>query len=791
MLLKKIILVICLLLGISILSALNLEIALKELNGAIRIKDAGVFAEAFKIPEVLLPQEYIDNPEEILEKSNNKKKMYILNKLARNSWKKSYQKSLEYSRQALEVSEYSNLAFGMVISYQTMAETYLKMENYEKAAENYLEAEKIILGLHDKKELPAIYDGLVKVWIEAKDQAKALEYAEKSYALRKKEDDIKAISDQSITIGNIYFHFGDYEKALDHYYQALDIEEAHQLFWRQGLIRHNLSITYYKLGDFAEAQKNINLLLENADQERNKWDYADGLSFRGYLQSKMDKYDLAWQDYQKTLEIYKEIKDFSGQVNILISMGNIKLLKGKIRQAREIYQEARDQAQKYNHTAGLAALENNLAIIAEINEDYDLALENNIASLELERSENNEIGIITSLYNLGNLYLTLNKFDSSRISFMQSLELSQRLDENFLIKEIYYRLAELFATSNEFKKALDYHKKYAQMNYELNIADLQTRYEVGKRRYEVELLKKQNTILNLQKSRLILGLLSLFVVVILLIWVNTSKTKVNRLLKSEVNERRLTEDELKKIKSELEQRVLQRTSELTRLNESLQKEVSDRRQYQEKLEMSLEEKDVMMKEIHHRVKNNMQVVSSLLKMQANYIDDESIVEIFNDSYHRVKSMSLIHEKLYRSDDLARIDFRDYVQSLTKLLYNTFTPSANIDFVFDLKDIFLDVNVAIPCGLIINELITNSLKYAFRDCTEGKIIIKMEHDLYSGYSMIVKDTGSGLPKDFNVNKTRSLGMRLVYLLSEDQLEGKVTINTGKGTEFIIKFPGITT
>ena len=772
-------------------AAINLDIALKELRGAITIKEPGVYAKAFKIPEVLLPQEYIDHPELILDQANNKKKMYILNKLARDSWKRSYDQSLIYGNQALEISRSSHLDFGIVISLVTLAETYLHMEEYDKASEMYLEAETVILTLRDKKELLEIYDGLTKVWIIAKNEEKALEYAIKSYELRLFEADIKSVADQLINIGNVYFQFEDYEKALDYYYQALDIEDANQLVWRQSLIRHNLSMAYYKLGDFAEAQKNINLLLENADQDKNKWEYADGLSFRGYLHGKMEKFNLAQQDYNAALKIYNEIKDFSSQVELSIGIGNVQLLSGKIKQAETTYLQARELANKYNHVTGLAALENNLAVIAEINEDYEEAVKKNITSLNLEKSDENNIGIITSLYNLGNLYLTLSKYDNSVSSFLQSLEISLGLGEDFLIKEIYYRLAELYAHTGEYKKALDAHKKYSEMNYELNIADLQTRFEVGKKRYEVELLKKQNTILNLQKSRMWMGMLSLGILVIVMIWVNASKSKVNRALKVEVHERSRTENELKKIKSELEQRVTLRTSELTRLNESLQKEVIDRRQYQEKLELSLEEKDVMMKEIHHRVKNNMQVISSLLKMQANYIDDEAIVGIFDDSYHRVKSMSLIHEKLYRSDDLARIDFQDYVRSLTSLLMNTFTPACQIDFEFDLKNILLDVNIAIPCGLIINEIITNSLKYAFPEREHGKVLIQMTHDLFSGYILRIKDNGIGLPDDFDVNKTRSLGMRLVYLLSEDQLEGKVDITSDNGTEFTITFPGIPT
>ena len=773
----------------SLIAEINLDIALKELGSKFEVRESGVYAEAFQISEVLLPQEYIDHPEKILESASNKKKMYILNKLARDSWKSSYDQSLEYGRQALESAQNARINFGIVISHITLAKTYLLMEDYEKATEAYLNAESIIMQLRDKKELQEIYDGLTNVWKKAGDLEKTLLYAQKSLEIIELESNEKSYSDQLVNIGNIYFHFDNYEMALDYYYQALDLEEKFQYQDRLPLLRFNLAITYYQLGAFSEALVNINYLLESADELKNRWELADGLKYRGFLLGRMGKYELALADYNRAEKIYSDIKDFASLVDMAVSIGNMEFHLGEIDNAEGIYEKAKLLAEKYNHQIGLAAVYNNLGLISQMKKRYSETVDQLVTSLNLEKSENHQFGMITSLYNLGNIYFELHNFDSSVSSFMNGLEISLALNERTIIKEIYKRIAELYAYEGDFETALEYHKRYSQMNFELNVEDLQTRYEIGRKRFEIELLKKQNTILQLQKSRLWLGLISLCILVLLMIWVNTSKSKTNKLLKKEIEVRTKTEIELKKIKDELELRVQYRTAELTNLNESLQREVADRRQYQEKLELSLEEKDVMMKEIHHRVKNNMQVISSLLRMQANYIEDPKIVAAFNDSFHRVKSMSLIHEKLYRSDDLAHINMEDYVDSLTKLLYNTFTPAAQVDFVIEINGIFLDINNAIPCGLIINELITNCLKYAFKGRTKGKINISMFRDLFSGFRLAVKDDGVGLPEGFDINKTHSLGMRLVYLLSEDQLEGKVTILNDNGTGFAIEFPGI--
>jgi two-component sensor histidine kinase len=146
-------------------------------------------------------------------------------------------------------------------------------------------------------------------------------------------------------------------------------------------------------------------------------------------------------------------------------------------------------------------------------------------------------------------------------------------------------------------------------------------------------------------------------------------------------------------------------------------------QYAEKIERSLREKEVLLKEIHHRVKNNLQVISSLLHLQSRHIKDKEALELFDDSRNRIYSMSLIHESLYSSRDLARIDFAGYVRTLTRDLFRSYRVSPNdIKLNMEIKDVFLNVNTGIPCGLIINKLVTNCLKHGFPDGMRGEIQI---------------------------------------------------------------------
>ncbi|WP_250124130.1 PAS domain S-box protein [Chroococcidiopsis sp. CCMEE 29] len=215
-------------------------------------------------------------------------------------------------------------------------------------------------------------------------------------------------------------------------------------------------------------------------------------------------------------------------------------------------------------------------------------------------------------------------------------------------------------------------------------------------------------------------------------------------------------------------------------------DITERKQADEKIKASLKEKEVLLKEIHHRVKNNLQIISSLLKLQSGYIKDKHTLEMFKDSQSRIRSMALIHEKLYQSQDLSKVDFAEYITNLAANLFRSYEldPTA-INSSLNVESIFLEIDVAVPCGLIINELVSNSLKYAFPDRRKGEIRIHLHSDNQHEIKLIVGDNGIGLPKDFDFQKTGTLGLQLVNNLVE-QLEGTIEVNGHSGTEFRIKF-----
>jgi two-component sensor histidine kinase len=216
-------------------------------------------------------------------------------------------------------------------------------------------------------------------------------------------------------------------------------------------------------------------------------------------------------------------------------------------------------------------------------------------------------------------------------------------------------------------------------------------------------------------------------------------------------------------------------------------DITERKQAEEALKASLHEKEVLLKEIHHRVKNNMQVISSLVSLQAEQLRDSALRDVFQEVSDRVRSMALVHEKLYQSADLARVEFAEYAQSLLNYLWRAHgTAACGIRLAVDLEPVPLSVNVAVPCGLILNELATNALKHAFRGRDGGTVKVSLRGSPDGRVCLRVGDNGTGLPPGLDWRQADSLGLRLVQILAK-QLDATVEVARVEGTEFAVTFP----
>lgn len=246
-----------------------------------------------------------------------------------------------------------------------------------------------------------------------------------------------------------------------------------------------------------------------------------------------------------------------------------------------------------------------------------------------------------------------------------------------------------------------------------------------------------------------------------------------------------TENVIKRKK--IEQLMEVCTAELIKTNEQLKKEIAERIEKEEQIKASLKEKDVLLREIHDRVKNNLQVIYGMLDLQSGYVRDKQSLDIFKSLKNMIITMSLVHKTLYKSKDLAQVDFKDYVSNLATVLYESFGVSADrVALRMDIDDVTFGLKTAIPCGLIINELVSNSLKYAFPDNRRGEIKISLRSRDEKEFELIVSDNGIGMPEDFEFKKAETVGLNMIGFFIKHMMRGTLEIKKERGTEFIVRF-----
>ena len=235
----------------------------------------------------------------------------------------------------------------------------------------------------------------------------------------------------------------------------------------------------------------------------------------------------------------------------------------------------------------------------------------------------------------------------------------------------------------------------------------------------------------------------------------------------------------------------QRIAELERANKDLEKKIAEQERVEGELTASLREKEILLHEVHHRVKNNMQVISSLLKIQSGYVRDDDVREMLEECQNRILAMSLVNEKLYNSQDIANVDFKEYIKTLLHDVFWSYGygfSTGRIKLKMDIEDVSFGVRDAMSCGLIINELVSNSLKHAFPEGRSGEVSVSLHSTGKDKFELVVGDDGVGMSQHRDFRSVETLGMHLIILMAEDQLRGTIELDITDGTKFKVTFEG---
>jgi two-component sensor histidine kinase len=453
--------------------------------------------------------------------------------------------------------------------------------------------------------------------------------------------------------------------------------------------------------------------------------------------------DKAMEYFTASLSIATKRNDKSIIAYTLENIGDIWTIKNPKR-AIDYFSKALVFANELNDVSLISSLYMSLGDTYNGMKDYNKAYNYYKLGIGIAK-ENSDKELTVQLLNSIGLVLINKKDYEKAIGYLeQALATNENYGLKIPLSNTYKELSEAYAKLNNYDKAYHYHLLHTTVDSsifnterERASVEITSKYNIEKKVKEILVLKKDNEIKNLQLSNNQLILLAAAVICILLLIIFIIFYKKFQ-IKRKANE----------------------------------------------------EKEVMLREIHHRVKNNMQIILSILSLQARKSNDEKAMSFLKESESRIQSMAIIHEMLYQSHNLANISFNDYICQLVDYIFKIYNVNTDkIKYKVVASAIHLDINTAVPLGLIVNELVCNSLKHAFGNKDTGMIIIQLTNVKPKEYELIISDTGTGLPENFEIKKTNTLGLKLIQTLTK-QIEGKLTITSKEGVVFSISFKEIT-
>jgi two-component sensor histidine kinase len=526
---------------------------------------------------------------------------------------------------------------------------------------------------------------------------------------------------------------------------------------------------------------------------------AEATNLLAVYYANIDADSTAMELYTETIRLARSIQDTLRWISPYKGLSSLFAKMGLNDKCIEFCKEGLALAKAYNDPRSIAALSNNMAIGYYQQREFDDC----IVLLKDALAVNQKAGLIEAtirnLSNIGDVYKELGNIDSSAfymgqaVNLLPSIQVPRTsiytlislanlkiLQKNYpaaikYAKEAitlgkasdlesisagaYKNLYDAYKTLNQEKAALNafenywrIQEKFLETDRNKAISSVEQEFQTYKKDTEIEILKKDQTLSTTQRNSAIgaaalLGLLSLLY--------------FNRF----------------RLKKKSEQELQIKNEEIAEQSKVIQ--------------TSLTEKETLLREIHHRVKNNLQIISSLLNIQSENIEDPNVLSSIKEGQSRVQAMSLIHSNLYQSEHINNVNIETYLKELVAYLSEMFAgQSKNIEIEVDAHEIEFDIDTAIPLGLIVNELVSNAYKYAFDNQQQGKVQIKVKALNKTDYELNVKDNGKGLPDNFDPAKSKSLGLKLVKILSK-QLRGKFKSSSSNGAIFVVTFKHLRT
>jgi two-component system, sensor histidine kinase PdtaS len=691
---------------------------------------------------------------------------------------------------------------GVVFSNQSM---------FEIAKEYYLEALSVYQDLEDKKSIAVVYNSIGIVEARQANISEALIFFRNALDIYIEINDKEGIAQTQNNIGNVYMHHGSYRDALELYTQAymgfVEMQYVHRV--------------------------------------------ASTLNNIGRANQHLGNYDRAVENFQESIRLREEIKDLRGLNESFNNLGDLYLELEELEMARNYFQNALEVSAELGDNFNLAVAKINLGKVWAQTGNYSRAIESTLNGLNISEEFNLKFQISSALYNLSDYYAGQGDFRNAFLYSRKHYEISQEiLDEQKSRQinelEVGYQAREKQTRIEllEQEKRIN-NLKLRQSATLIFILALLFLFLLISGIFTMLFVKQKNKILLMNKERETSSLLKksdndlraivkshVYAIVLFdsqlnVIAINSlaqqwfsrflnynlnagdSLYSVSHPLANEIINDLIfysargesKEKELETVSKEdnntyynkvFSNPVYDESGEIIQSISLMIEDITRIRDKEVKIISDLKEKETLIKEIHHRVKNNMQVIISLIRLQSNETADINIKESYNELEQRVAAMSYVHEELYKSDNLADIDFEEYLKKISTNLISIYNRSVQVNNHLQVHDSFVNIDIAVPCGLVINELLSNSLKHAFINEENSSASPEKKVDVYfseinSNYKLVVHDNGKGLDSDFDIENKGSMGLHLVRVIVEEQLRGTWQIENQNGLKVTITFP----
>ncbi len=611
--------------------------------------------------------------------------------------------------------------------------------DYDAAEKKFLDYLSIAEELGDDKQITAVLKNLGNVYDLKSEYDKAIEYHSLALSRAEKTANKKEIMGALYGLSKVQVVKGMYDEAIPGFERVLKMSRETMESRIESGTLHQLVLVNQEKGDYVRAIEYGIEGLKIGEEINDKRLVANFTNAIGGIYEKQGENELALKYYQKSLDAYTELGMKNGIGGIYQNFANIYMSMNDLDESLAYYEKSLKIHEEINDKLSVIFCLIGISINYQSKENLDQALDHANRALSISKSIDSKEGLTSAYRNISSIQYDKRNYRAAISTGSLGLKLASELDMKARIKSISQTLYKSYKAIGDASNALKMHETYLDnksfLEKEENISTVLKstfQYESDKRAAidSIQYLKQTEILSaeNKHQSNLLkwsLGALLMFLLLSYFIF-----------------------------------RLYRQTNK--------QNEI---------ISHALKEKDTLLREIHHRVKNNLQLVSSLLTLQSRHVDDPKALEALNSGKARVKSMALIHQNLYNKENLTGINIKNYLEKLCTELINTYhIDEEKIKLTTSIQDIDLDIDTIVPLGLIINELITNAIKYAFPGGASGEINIKLE-EINDELRLSISDNGVGLPKDYG--KKNSFGYKLITTLN-DQLDGKMEQLSDNGT-----------